>query len=127
MWKKIKSKVEAAVDEAKDIVEDFEYVVENPENIQTVLTLAQTASQAKANAEWKLWKKIKKEVKEVGNNLADAATYTASEIKESYENPENLIKFVSFAQTEGIFDILEDLGEDVLEKIVGEDTTEEIV
>ena len=73
MWKKIKSKVEAAVDEAKDIVEDFEYVVENPENIQTVLTLAQTASQAEANAEWKLWKKIKKEVKEVGNNIAGVA------------------------------------------------------
>jgi len=36
-------------------------------------------------------------VKEVANNLADAAEHTASEIKESYENPENLVKFVSFA------------------------------
>ena len=70
-------------------------------------------------------------MKEVGNDIADAAKYTASEIKESFENPENLVKFVSFAQTEGIFDfvedLVEDLGEDVLEKVVGEDTTEEIV
>ena len=50
-----------------------------------------------------------------------------SEIKESYEDTEKFVKSVSFAQTEGIFDILEDLGEDVLEEIVGEDTTEEIV
>ena len=66
-------------------------------------------------------------MKEVGNDLADAATYVASEIEESFENPENFVKFVSFAQTEGIFDILEDIGEDALEIIVGEDTTEVIV
>ena len=34
---------------------------------------------------------------------------------------------MSYAQTESIFDTLQDLGEDALEKIVGEDITEEIV
>ena len=119
--------VDDAVDAGTDLVEDINDVVLENTVRHPVLALAQTASQAKANAKWKLWKKIKNEVKEVGNDLADAAVYVASEFKESYENPENLVKFVSFAQTEGIFDILEDIGEDALEIIVGEDTTEEIV
>ena len=52
--------VDDAVDAGTDLVEDINDVVLENTVRHPVLALAQTASQAKANAEWKLWKQIKR-------------------------------------------------------------------
>ena len=63
--------------------------------------------------------------------FGEAVADTAEDIGEGFvdivENPDQIVTFMSYAQTESIFDTLQDLGEDALEKIVGEDITEEIV
>ena len=62
-----------------------------------------------------------------GEAVADTAEDFGEGVVDIVENPDQIVTFLSYAQTESIFDTLQDLGEDALEKIVGEDITEEIV
>jgi len=66
-------------------------------------------------------------VEKFGEAVADTAEDFGEGVVDIVENPDQIVTFLSYAQTESIFDTLQDLGEDALEKIVGEDITEEIV
>ena len=67
---------------------------------------AGAGAEAGAQVEWKLWKNFKNTMEKFGNTVADTAEDFGEGVVDIVENPDKIVTFLSYAQTEGILDTL---------------------